>query len=293
MSSDDHDERTCAVALALTNGVGWKLIHRLLDRFGTLETALNASTAELQTVPGIGQQIAASIHAIDLSRLNVDLRRFDAQGITLAIWQDPIYPERLKTLADKPLVLFWKGAFHSADEPTIAIVGTRVPAASSVQRAYQLAAAFARRGWVVISGLARGIDTAAHRGALLAGGRTLAVLGCGVNVVYPPENWRLAGQVRANGALISEVHPDAPPTATALMRRNRLIAGLSRAVIVVEAPDDSGALHAARYAHEQSRPVFALDNSAGNAALLRDFASPVPDDIDTLLSHLEPPDSPS
>jgi DNA processing protein len=110
-----------------------------------------------------------------------------------------------------------------------------------------------------------------------------------VNVVYPPENWRLAGQVRASGALISEVHPDAPSTATALMRRNRLIAGLSRAVIVVEAPDDSGALHAARYGHEQGRPVFALDNSAGNAALLRDFASPLPDDIETLLTHLETP----
>jgi len=162
-----------------------------------------------------------------------------------------------------------------------------------VQRAYQLAAAFARRGWVVISGLARGIDTAAHRGALLAGGRTLAVLGCGVNVAYPPENWRLAGQVRANGALVSEAHPDAPPTATALMRRNRLIAGLSRAVIVVEAPDDSGALHAARYAHAQGRPVFAPDNSAGNAALLRDFASPLPDEIETLLAHLKSPDSQS
>ncbi len=291
MSSDHHDERTCAIALALTNRVGWKLIHRLLDRFGTLASALDASTAELRTVPGIGQQIAASIRAINLSRLNADLRRFEAQGITLAIWQDTIYPERLKTLADKPLALFWKGTFQPTDAQTIAIVGTRVPAPSSVQRAYQLGAAFARRGWVVISGLARGIDTAAHRGALLAGGRTLAVLGCGVNVTYPPENWRLAGQVRANGALISEAHPDAPPTATALMRRNRLIAGLSRAVIVVEAPGDSGALHTARFAHEQGRPVFALDNSAGNAALLRDFAVPLPDDIEALAVHIEASDS--
>jgi DNA processing protein len=291
MSNHDYDERTCAIALALADRVGWKLVHRLLDRFGTLQAALNASTAELQTVPGIGQQIAASIHAVDRIRLKADLRRFEAQGITLAIWQDATYPERLKSLADQPLILFWKGAYHPADAPTVAIVGTRAPATASAQRAYQLAAAFARRGWVVISGLARGIDTAAHRGALLTGGRTLAVLGCGVNVTYPPENWRLAAQVRANGTVISEVHPDAPPTVTALMRRNRLIAGLSRAVIVVEAPDGSGALHAARYAHEQGRPVFALNNSAGNTALLRDFASPLPDDIETLLTHLETPGS--
>jgi DNA processing protein len=290
MSSDDHDERTCAIALALTDRIGWKLIHRLLDRFGTLTLALDASTDELQTVPGIGQRIAASIHAINLGRLDADVRRFEAQGITLALWQDAIYPERLKTLDDKPLVLFWKGTLDPADAPAVAIVGTRGPAASSVQRAYRLAAAFARRGWVVISGLARGIDTAAHSGALLAGGRTLAILGCGVNVVYPPENWRLAGQVRASGALISEAHPDAPPTATALMRRNRLIAGLSRAVIVVEAPDNSGALHAARYAHAQGRLVFALDNSAGNAALLRDFASPLPDDIEALAAYIEASD---
>jgi DNA processing protein len=261
MSSDDHDERTCAIALALTDRIGWKLIHRLLDRFGTLTLALDASTDELQTVPGIGQRIAASIHAINLGRLDADVRRFEAQGITLALWQDAIYPERLKTLDDKPLVLFWKGTLDPADAPAVAIVGTRGPAASSVQRAYRLAAAFARRGWVVISGLARGIDTAAHSGALLAGGRTLAILGCGVNVVYPPENWRLAGQVRASGALI-----------------------------VVEAPDNSGALHAARYAHAQGRLVFALDNSAGNAALLRDFASPLPDDIEALAAYIEASD---
>ncbi len=284
---DNARERTITIALALTERIGWTLIHRLIDRFGTLEAAFGATDAELRSVHGIGKQIAANIRAIDLPRLEADLHRFETLGIRVATWQDAAYPDVLNRLPDRPLTLFWKGTLPAKDAPTVAIVGTREPSPDSVQRAAQLAGAFARRGWTVISGLARGIDTAGHEGALAAGGCTTAVLGCGVNVIYPPENGPLAGRIQSNGALIAEVHPDTPPSPMALMRRNRLITGLSRAVIVVEAPVNSGALHAARYAHEQGRPVFAIDNSAGNAALLRDFAHPLPDSIDALIGSLE------
>jgi DNA processing protein len=280
------DDRTRTIALALTDRVGWTLIHRLVDRFGTLEAVLSATPDELKTVHGIGKQIAANIRAIDLDRLAADLQRFEAQGITPATWEDPHYPARLSELDDKPLALFWKGTIEPQDAQAIAIVGTRQPAETSIRLAQQWAADLAAHGWTIISGLARGIDTAAHEGALAANGRTIAVLGCGVNVIYPPENRPLAEQVIASGALISEVHPNTAPAANTLMRRNRLTAGLSRAVIVVEAPADSGALHAARYAHAQGKPVFAVDNSEGNAALLREFARELPGDVEEMSDEI-------
>ncbi len=281
-----HDDRTRALALALTDRVGWKLIHRLLDRFGTLDSILSASADELQTVHGIGKQIAAKIKGIDLDRLAADMQRFEAQGITLATWQDDIYPVPLLCLDDRPLALFWKGGLP--DHRSIAIVGTREPQPEPVQRAYQLAAALASRGWTIVSGMARGIDTAAHQGALSVNGRTAAVLGCGVNVIYPPENRALAKQIIERSGLISEVHPNTSPSTTALMRRNRLIAAFSRALIVMEAGGTSGALHAARYARECNIPVFAIDNSAGCAALLREFAQPLPTTVDELMKRIEP-----
>jgi len=280
-----HNDRNRALALALTDRVGWKLIHRLLDRFGTLDGILSASPDDLQTVHGIGKQIAAKITGIDLDRVARDMQRFESQEITVAIWQDDTYPERLMCLEDRPLALFWKGRLP--DPQSIAIVGTREPQAESVQRAYQLAAGLASRGWTVVSGMARGIDTAAHQGALSANGQTVAVLGCGVNVIYPPENRTLAKQIIAHGGLISEVHPNTSPSTTALMRRNRLIAAFSRALVVMEAGETSGALHAARYAHECVIPVFAVDNSAGNAALLRDFAQLLPDSADALINQIK------
>jgi DNA processing protein len=175
-------------------------------------------------------------------------------------------------LEDRPLVVFWKGQISTADSKTIAIVGTREPQPDSLELARIWAQDMATRGWTVISGLARGIDGMAHRGALNGKGRTLAVLGSGVNVVYPPEHQTLAQEIVEHGALISELHPDSSPSTTALMRRNRLIASFAGAIIVVEAGAASGALHAARFGHAMGRPVYVVDNSAGNSALLRDFA---------------------
>jgi DNA processing protein len=277
------DERIRALALALTGRIGWKLIHRLLDHFETFEAILAAPESQLRKVPGIGPQIAASIRAIDLVSLVAALDRFRAEGITVATWQDPTYPIQFNALEDKPLVLFWKGVLRPDDCSGIAIVGTREASVVSLRLAHNLGRDLAARGCTVVSGLAHGIDTAGHRGTLAAGGRTLAVLGCGINAIYPPQNAPLAQEIIRNGALIGEVHPNASPSTSALMRRNRLIAALSKATIVIEAGDSSGALHTARFAHALGRPVFAVDNSAGNRALLHDFARPLPESVDVLL----------
>jgi DNA processing protein len=283
----NNDERIRAIGLALTQSVGWVLIHRLLERFKSLEAIFAASTTELRSVQGIGPQIAANIQAIQLQSIGADLSRFDQQGIHSITWCDAAYPTRFNTLQDRPLVMFWKGEISTADANTIAIVGTREPSTASLQLAREWAETLAHQGWTIVSGLARGIDTEAHGGALAAGGRTLAVLGSGINVIYPTENRKLAAEIVPNGALISELHPDAPPSTTALMRRNRLIASFARAVIVVEAGAASGALHAARFARTLDRPVYVLDNSAGNSALLREFAKLLPDSPADLIAQLE------
>lgn len=282
-SRPNIDERTRLLALALAGRIGWKLIHRLIDQFGTFEAILAATEPQLRKVAGIGPQIAASIRAIDLPRLAVELDRFREAGITVATWQDTTYPHQLNALEDKPLVLFWKGGLRPEDCSGIAIVGTREPSERSIQLARQWATGLAAQSCTVVSGLAHGIDTAAHRGALAAGGRTVAIMGGGINTIYPPQNVPLAAEIVGNGALMCEVHPNAAPSTSALMRRNRLIAALSRATIVVEAGDSSGALHTARFAQSLGRPVFAVDNSAGNRALLRDFAHPLPETVETLL----------
>jgi DNA processing protein len=283
-------DRARALGLALTDGIGWKILNRLLDYFGSLEAIFGASHSQLQQVRGIGREIASRVAEIDLERMIAATRSFEAQGIAAVLWNDPNYPAPFRQMDDRPLVLFQKGSLLPADAQAVAIVGTRQPTSESAQLAALWAAAFAEHGWTVVSGLARGIDTQAHRGALDAGGRSLAVLGCGLNTIYPPENAALAQTLIERGAILSEIHPDSPTHKEALMRRNRLITALSKGVIVVEAGATSGALHAARFAHAQGRPVFALNNSAGNAALLKDYALLLPDHADQseqVIRHLQ------
>lgn len=283
----DGNDRLYVLALALTPGIGWKLTGRLLERFGTLGAIFSANADELQSVRGIGKQLAANIRGVNLEQSAATLTRCEACDIVVASWRDSFYPLPLHRLDDKPLVLFWKGVLLPVDEQAVAIVGTREPSSDTAQMAQQWSAALAERGWTIISGMARGIDTQAHRGAVSASRRSLAVLGCGVNRMYPPENAALAKQVLANGAVISEVHPDMHVSANGLILRNRLITGLSQATIVMEAGTDSGAVDAARRAHRQGRPVFASDNSAGNRALLAEFAYPLPADADKLIEQLQ------
>jgi DNA processing protein len=260
------DERTCLIALAMTKSIGWVLANRLRDHFGSFAAVFTADERELRRVQGIGAQIAASILAVDLAQTAIQLDRFAVQQIAVMTYQDSDYPARLAALPDRPLVLYRKGAQAIPSQKTVAIVGTREAQPLSIQTAQAWATAFASKGWTVISGLARGIDSAAHRGALAATTsdltcRTIAVFGAGVNVIYPPENRTLATQVMTAGSLVSEVQPETAPSPNGLMRRNRLIAALSDAVIVVEAGEGSGALHAASAAQALNIPVYAIPNS--------------------------------
>lgn len=273
------------VALSLIPGLGMRLITRLLQHFGSLDAVLAASGPELRAVSGIGPALSAAIEAIDLARTASDIAIWQAAGIRLALHAAPAateYPVWLQATADAPPVLFMRGSLIPADARAVAIVGTRQPLPAQHDQASAIAGTFATLGWTIVSGLAAGIDTAAHLGALQAGGRTLAVLGNGVRTIYPPQNAPLATRIESEerGALLAEVHPAATPNGPALVSRNRIISGLSRAVIVVASSTSSGTRHAARFAAQQSRPVYALANdSPGNQALIADGALPLPSDF--------------
>ena len=203
------------------------------------------------------------------------------------------YPRPLRTIHDPPGVLFRRGMPNPQDEMAVAIVGTRHATRYGIAQAERLAASLARTGFTVVSGLARGIDAAAHRGAIAAGGRTIAVLASGLLEIYPPEHDKLADEVAANGYLVSESPPRMIPISGAFPQRNRIISGLSLGTIVIEAADRSGALITARHANEQGREVFAVPGpvdsrlSRGCHALIKDGAKLV-ESIDDVLAELGP-----
>jgi DNA processing protein len=288
------DGRSAELLLALTPGIGPRLRKALLAHLGTAEAVLNAAASDLRAVPGIGQKLSRSIvaarHEIDVES---ELRDCRENGVTLIVESEAGYPSSLRTIPDPPGVLFVRGDILPSDGLAVAIVGTRHATQYGLAQAERLAAGLARCGYAIVSGLARGIDAAAHRGALKAGGRTLAVLGSGVLNIYPPEHEQLAAEVTARGAIISENHPRSPPLAGAFPQRNRIVTGLSLGVIVVEASERSGALISARHAMEQGREVFALPGrvdsrtSRGCHRLLRDGAKLV-ETVDDVLEELGP-----
>ncbi|QDU29701.1 hypothetical protein ETAA8_48160 [Anatilimnocola aggregata] len=291
--------RLAALRLALISGVGPITRQALLERFGTAEAVLRASLTELREVRGIGQKLG---QAIQDSARDVDadeeLAYCAAQQIQVLLDGDEKYPARLSEIPDPPGVLFMLGELQAIDEMAIAIVGTRHATAYGTQQAERLAGGLARAGYTIVSGLARGIDAAAHRGAIAAGGRTIAVLGSGIANVYPPEHRDLAKDVAAHGALLSEAPPRTPPLSGAFPQRNRLISGLSLGTIVVEAAERSGALITSKHASEQGREVFAVPGRVDNRMargchqLIRDGAKLV-QDVDDVLEELGPLPQPS
>jgi DNA processing protein len=206
------------------------------------------------------------------------LDRAKTRAIAAIPWSDPAYPAALTAIADPPSVLWTRGSASALNAVAVAIVGSRAATAYALTVAEQLAGDLATRGVVIVSGLARGVDSAAHRGALAAGGITVAVLGSGVDVIYPREHAALAAQIDERGAVISELVPGTPPTPFFFPLRNRIISGLSRAVVVVEANEKSGSLITARSALDQGRDVLAVPGNIltgrnrGAHALLRDGA---------------------
>jgi len=216
------------------------------------------------------------------------IRDAAARGIAVVSWGDPRYPPLLACIFDPPLALWVRGSIESLSGPTVAIVGSRAASVYGEDTATRLASQLAAHGLVVASGLARGIDAAAHRGALDAGGRTVAVLGCGVDVVYPPEHGELLARVAQSGAVVSELPAGTPPLKKNFPERNRIISGLSRAVVVVEARQRSGALITADCALEQGREVMAVPGNVlserhrGSHTLLKSGAALVETAADVL-----------
>ena len=211
------------------------------------------------TVKGVNRDLAQDILRFRAwDRLEAELAKMAAAGVEVLLQTDPRFPERLKQIPYPPPLLFLKGSLLPQDDLALALVGTRAASYYGLKTCRRLAGALALRGVTVVSGLARGIDTAAHQGALENSGRTLAVLGCGLDVVYPPENLKLYEQIPEQGALVSEFPLGTPPEARNFPIRNRIISGLSLGVVVVEAGERSGAGITAQIALDQNREVFAV-----------------------------------
>jgi len=255
-------------ALSLDAGLGGVKLSRLLARFGSPAAILAAGEADLRATPGIGPLTAGAIRRASPERAEVMLRSLARAGVVALTWEDADYPTALRALPDAPPVLFLRGALTPADVCAVAIVGTRHPSARSRQAAAEIAAALAQRGLTVVSGLALGIDRAAHAGALEAGGRSLAVLGSGIRRLHPLAHVELAARIAGAGAILSEWGPDAPPTPRRLAARNRVISGLSRWTMVIESGEAGGSMHTAGFARRQGRVLAAVPGSPGCDALL-------------------------
>ncbi len=295
--SEPGDEDAALLAelrLTMVSGVGPLIRTRLIERFGSAAAVFFAKTDELRSVEGVGPKVAKAIReaaASDMPARELALCR--KHHVELLTQTSDAYPQELREIHDPPGVLFLRGQFLPADNLAVAIVGTRHATPYGLDQAERLASGLSRAGFTIISGLARGIDAAAHKAALAAGGRTIGVLGSGVLNVYPPEHEDLAERVIAQGALLSEYPPHSPPLSGAFPQRNRIVTGMSVGVVVVEAATRSGALISARHAMEQGRDVFAVPGrvdsrtSRGCHQLIRDGAKLV-ESVDDVLEELGP-----
>ncbi len=251
------------MALSLVKKMGSRSIQKLLEVFGAPDKILTASKHELEAVAS-GRGIASDeiISASVLDRADEEIKKAEAMGVRILTLYDEAYPETLRTIYDPPALLYVQGVFSDWQKPVVAIVGSRAASLYGQKMAREIASNLARAGVVVISGLALGIDSAAHEGALDGGGETLAVLGGGLRKIYPQENKKMSEEILKKGALISEYPVDMAPLPAYFPIRNRIISGLSRGVLVVEAAEKSGALITVDAALEQGRDVFAIPGNA-------------------------------
>lgn len=247
------------LTLALTPGLGPVGARRLLARFGEIERIFAAGVGELQAAAGIGPKIARAIAGrAAMPQAEAELAKAAKAGVHCLAFSDPAYPALLREIADPPLVLYARGNLEILGRPSIAVVGARAATIYGKKMAENFAAALARVGLTVTSGLALGIDTCAHQGALAVHGATIAVLGCGLDVIYPPQNKKLFAMIAASGMLLSEYPLGTQPDSFRFPARNRIISGISRGVVVIEAAGRSGSLITAEFALEQGREVFAM-----------------------------------
>jgi DNA processing protein len=282
------------VRLTMVPGVGPQTARALLNRFCSAGRVLSATMSELRTVPNVGPKLADKIaRARQECDAEAELALCQRSNVRILPREAPGYPPPLENIPDPPSLLYCKGNLEPRDQLAIAIVGSRHCSPYGLRVAERLAAGLARVGITVVSGLARGIDTAAHRGALKAGGRSIAVLANGLASVYPPEHEDLARALTEGGALLSEMPMQQVPLSGLFTQRNRIISGLCLGVVVVEATPRSGSLSTANHAMEQNREVFAVPgpvdslSSRGCHRLIRDGAKLV-ETVDDILEELGP-----
>lgn len=280
------------VWLTEQNRLGGPARQALLEHFGSPEEVYYAEPGDLLQVEGITADQVQALENKSLDRAQSILEECARKDIFLLTAQDALYPQRLKNIYDPPLLLYGRGSMPLFDEEAaVAVVGTRSCSPYGIRTAERFGFEMSKQGGLVVSGLARGIDAASQLGALRAGGLTAAVLGCGVDVVYPPENDRLYEDVAASGVLLSEYPPGAEPFGWHFPARNRILSGLCLATLVVEAPEKSGALITATTALEQGRDVFAIpgpldaEGSVGCNRLIRDGAGLATESWDILREY--------
>ena len=287
------------LALTSVKGLGGTKIKTLMAHFGTVEAIFEAELPEIAQLPSLGPVLASRIltTARNLPNFREHLRVLKDQGIRITCLEDPDYPQQLKNLPDAPGLLCSTGALTEIDEKSVAIVGTRKPTSEGIVLTLSLATQLALAGFTVVSGLAAGIDTYAHYGALAGTGKTIGVIATDLSAVSRHQNNQLATRIYEMGCLMSE-HPfPARPSAANLISRNRIISGLSMATIVVESPKTGGTMHTARYAERQGRPILAcrwntqLPEHEGPQKLIKTGAFPfVPTEVDKVIKVLKHPE---
>jgi DNA processing protein len=266
LTARTYKDYTPWVALSRVKGLGGVGLKRLAGHFADPTAALSAPAAELKEVPGLDKDIIEGLLSFSQwTEAEAEVRRAHDEGVWLVPFIDPNYPARLRAIADPPPLLYVKGEFQAADEKAVAVVGSRSASDYGRRVARNISSELALLGFTVVSGMARGVDGTAHEAALDSGGRTIAVLGCGVDRIYPPEHDGLHKRISRQGAVISELPLGTPPAAFNFPARNRLISGLSLGVVVVEATEKSGSLITAALALEQNREVFAVPGEVGSS----------------------------
>jgi DNA processing protein len=275
------DSKAYWVGFNLVKGIGSVRLRALLDFFGSLEIAWQAPAEGLRAAGLPPKTLENLLRVRKDCSLPVIWESIQRKGIQVLTWDEEGYPRLLREIDQPPPVLYVRGSFQPEDDWSVAVVGTRRVTVYGRQVAEELAAFLAHNGITVVSGLARGVDRLGHEAAIKAGGRTIAVLGSGVDRIYPPEHGKLAEQIMEHGAVISDYAPGTPPESGNFPPRNRIISGLSRATVVVEASETSGALITSTFAVNQGREVFAVPGSIygpqskGPNKLIQDGAHPL------------------
>jgi DNA processing protein len=294
LSKPDHSEHALWLALTRIKGLGCISFKKLASHFADPTQSLSATAAELSAIEGIDRKAVDGLLAFtQWDEVEQEVQRAEEAGVKIIPFGSGIYPARLRSIADPPPCLYVKGEIRREDDKAVAVIGTRSASHYGRRVARDLCRGLASVGFTVISGMARGIDGVAHDEALNAGGRTIAVLGSGVDRAYPPEHRKLYHRISENGAVISELPLGAPPLAFNFPARNRLISGLSAGVVVVEATEKSGSLITAAIALEQGREVFAVPGEVGSSRsrgghrLIRQGAKLV-ENVDDILEEIAP-----